>query len=138
ATAGLGEIVFIGLDLDHPALEKWKGRPRLVAALVDRDRSQRERIEHEARGSVTHLGYEDLVGQLGAALDQFPGVTLVNFTTVSVITLAYLLLVAPGDFFLLSQLGWPRHRTWITFPLAALGVIAFACFFGREMHGSGG
>ena len=33
ATAGLGQVIFVGLDLDHPSLQDWKGRPRLVAAL---------------------------------------------------------------------------------------------------------
>ena len=75
---------------------------------------------------LTHLGYDDLIGQLRAALDQFPGVSLVNFTTVSVLTIVYLLLIGPGDFLLLSRLRLPRHITWLTLPVVALATIAIA------------
>src|SRR5262249_42811953 len=34
AAAGLGQLTFVGLDLDHPSLQDWKGRPRLIAALL--------------------------------------------------------------------------------------------------------
>ena len=30
AAAGLGQVTFVGIDLDHPSLKDWKGRPRLV------------------------------------------------------------------------------------------------------------
>lgn len=134
APHGLGEVVFVGLDLDHPGLAKWSGRPRLVAALLVGSHG-REQDQPEIRRSVTHLGYEDLVGQLRAALDQFRGVALVNFTTVAVLTVAYLLLIGPGDYFLLSRLNLPRHFTWITFTLVAVAFGLAAWYLGREAHG---
>lgn len=131
---GLGQIIFVGLDLDHPGLEAWKGRPHLLARLLAGS-EQRDRSEREAARSVTHLGYEDLVGQLRAALDQFPAVALVNFTTVSVLTIVYLLLAGPGDYLLLSRLGWPRHWTWISFPLIAAAMGLAAWLLGAQSHG---
>ena len=131
---GLGQVIFIGLDLDHPGLAAWKGRPHLLARLLEGS-EQRDRSEREAAQSVTHLGYEDLVGQLRAALDQFPAVALVNFTTVSVLTIVYLLLAGPGDYLLLSRLGWPRHWTWISFPLIAAAMGVAAWFLGGQSHG---
>jgi hypothetical protein len=135
APAGLGQAVFVGLDLDHPSLKQWKGKPRLIALLVQIGAPEHEPGDREIHRSVTHLGYDDLVGQLRAALDQFPGVTLVNFTTVSVLTLVYLLLIGPCDFLLLSRLGLPRHLTWFTFPVVAAGVIVLTGVLGRQAHG---
>jgi hypothetical protein len=135
AAAGLGQVTFVGLDFDHPALKDWKGRPRLLAALVQRGAAQRERTDREAHHGVTHLGYDDLVGQLRAALDQFRGVALVNFTTVSVLTIVYLLLIGPGDFLLLSRLGLPRHLTWLTLSVVAIGMIALAGVMNGQVHG---
>jgi hypothetical protein len=132
---GLGEIVFVGLDLDHPGLAKWAGRPRLVAALIAGGQARTSESQGEVRRSVGHLGYEDLVGQLRAALDQFPGVTMVNFTTVSVLMVAYLLLIGPGDYLLLSRLGIQRHITWLTFSLVAVAMGLAAWYLGREAHG---
>ena len=131
---GLGQVVFVGLDLDHPGLAPWKGRSQLLVRLLAGS-EQQGRSEREIGQSVTHLGYEDLVGQLRAALDQFPQVSLVNFTTVSVLTIVYLLLAGPGDFLLLSRLGWPRHWTWISFPLIAAGLGALAWALGAQWHG---
>jgi hypothetical protein len=136
APAGLGQVTFVALDLDHPALQKWKGRTRLLAPLLPRTSVSRDQGELEAHRGVTHLGYEDLVGQLRSALDHFPGVTAVTFTTVSMLIAGYLLLIAPGDFFLLSRLGLPRHLTWLTFPLVALAALAAAAIVQRQSHGS--
>ncbi|MEX2176692.1 MAG: hypothetical protein WD872_20160 [Pirellulaceae bacterium] len=132
---GLGEVIFVGLDLDHPALANWPGRTRLVASLLTANRQRGGEPEVEASRSITHLGYEDLVGQLRVGLDQFAGVKLVNFTTVAVLCVAYLLLVGPADYLLLSQLGLPRHWTWGTFGLIAVGFGVGAWYLGRESHG---
>jgi hypothetical protein len=136
APHGLGEVVFVGLDLDQPALAEWSGRPRLLAGILAGSQGRAASEERESRRSVTHLGYDDLTGQLRAALDQFPGVALVNFTTVSVLTVVYLLLIGPGDYLLLSRLGIPRQVTWITFTLVALSFGLAAWYLGREAHGS--
>jgi hypothetical protein len=135
APHALGEVIFVGLDLEHPALAAWRGRPQLLARLLQSEKDQREQTDRESRRSVTHLGYEDLVGQLRAALDQFRGVTIVNFTTVSILTIIYLLLVGPGDYLLLSRFGWPRQWTWFTFPLIAAGLGAAAWIVAGQSHG---
>jgi hypothetical protein len=54
---------------------------------------------------------------------------------VAILTLVFLLLVGPGDYFVLGQLGWPRHWTWITFPLVALLFFSVAWFVGAQSHG---
>jgi hypothetical protein len=132
---GLGEVVFVAVDLDHPSLAGWSGRVRLLANLLATTHARAEDDESETRRSVGYLGYDDLVGQLRAALDQFAGVTLVNFTTVSVLTVAYLLLIGPGDYLLLARLNLPRHLTWFTFSLIAALFGGSAWYLGREAHG---
>jgi hypothetical protein len=136
AAIGLGQVTYVGLDLDHRSLREWKGRPRLIGMLLNREAAERDAAGEERQARITQLGYTDLIGQLRAALDQFPGVTLVNFTTVAVLTGAYLLLIGPGDYLLLSRLNWPRQATWITFPLVALLLIGLAFAFGEQAHGN--
>jgi hypothetical protein len=136
AAVGFGQVVFLGLDVDHPALAGWKGRTRLLAGLLQRAAAEREASEREAHRTVTTLGYDDLIGQLRAALDQFPEVWLVNFTTVSLLTIAFLLLIGPGDFLLLSRLALPRQLTWLTLPLVAVATIAAASIMNRQVHGN--
>jgi hypothetical protein len=52
-----------------------------------------------------------------------------------VLTIIYLLLIGPGDYFFLSRLNLPRQVTWVSFPLVAVGVIAVAWGFDRQAHG---
>ena len=132
---GLGEVIFVGIDVDHPALAQWPGRARLLANLLASSHGRADEEQSEPRRAVTHVGYEDLSGQLRAALDQFPGVTLVNFTTVAVLTIVYLLLIGPGDFLLLNWLQLPRQTTWFTFGLVACGLAVGVWLLGRETHG---
>ncbi|HZN36740.1 MAG TPA: hypothetical protein VFB80_23080 [Pirellulaceae bacterium] len=136
APAGLGEVTFVALDLDHPSLAAWEGRSRLIAALIQRDRSSLDADERQRGSGVGHLGYSDLVGQLRLALEQFSGVTLVNFTTVAVLTIVFLLIVGPGDYLLLSRTGWPRQLTWITFPLLMLAATLAFGYISRQAHGT--
>jgi len=135
AAHGLGEVTFIGVDLDHPGFAKWPGRPKLLASILAGSRGRADDHGSDVRRGIGHLGYDDLIGQLRAALDQFPGVTLVSFTTVSVLTALYLLLIGPGDFLFLSRLKIPRHVTWITFALIAVAFAATAWLVGRATHG---
>ena len=132
---GLGQVLFVALDLDHPSLAAWPGRARLLAALVQRESQPTDTAEQETQ-QLGHLGYTDLIGQLHHALEQFPGVSLVNFTTVAVLTIVYLLLIGPGDYLLLSRLGWPRHFTWISFPLVAVAALVGVVLVGRQAHGT--
>jgi hypothetical protein len=60
---------------------------------------------------------------------------MVNFTTVSLLTVAFLLLIGPGDYFLLSRLGWPRQWTWFSFPLIATLFAVAAWLLGGQSHG---
>jgi hypothetical protein len=134
APVGLGQVIFVGIDLDHPSLKDWKGRTRLAAMLLARA-SQQQGAEAETRAGIRQLGYEDLIGQLRTALDQFPGVSLVSFTTVATLTIVYLLLIGPGDYLLLSRLKLPRHVTWLTFSLLAIGTLAVGMSLDRQTHG---
>lgn len=135
--AGLGRVMYVALDLDHPALQAWRGRVRLLSRGLGRLLGDLDPAQRDQRRALAHLGYRDLIGQLRMALDQFPGVWMVNFTTVAVLTLVYLLLAVPGDYLLLGQLGWPRHRTWLTFPLVVASALAAGMYLKQQVHGGG-
>ena len=68
-------------------------------------------------------GYNDLAGQLRSALDLPRDVHLVPFFVVALLVIVYILLIGPGDYFLLRRLGRGMQWTWITFPAI---VVLFA------------
>ncbi|MCY2993333.1 MAG: hypothetical protein NTY19_36465 [Planctomycetota bacterium] len=134
---GFGQIVFVALDLDRPPFDRWQGRPGLVGRLLVDD-SQTRRDEAETRRGtrqVTHFGYDDLAGQLRGALDQFSGVTRVEFSWIAGLVVAYLLLIGPGDYFLMKQLRH-MHWTWLTFPLVVILLCVTAFVLAQRWRGS--
>src|SRR5690606_12861597 len=81
-----------------------------------------ERVDMDVSSRVSHVGYTDLIGQLRAALDQFPAVRLVPFSLVALLIAIYILLIGPLDYLLLRRWGGRFTWTWLTWSMA---VIAF-------------
>jgi hypothetical protein len=131
--SGFGEVTFVTFDLGGERFAKWAGRPRFVAELLREGKTERREQSGGAAGAK--LGYTDLTGQLRAALDQFPGVSVINFTTVAILVIAYILLIGPLEFLILKRLGVSRSLTWVTFPLVALSFCGIAWFSARWSHG---
>jgi hypothetical protein len=130
---GLGQIVFVAADLDRGPLREWSDRPLLLAALLGLPVNVQA---NDATDTSASYGYSDLAGQLRSALDQPRGVRLVPFFVVTLLAIVYILLIGPGDYFLLRRLGRGMHWTWITFPatvvIFSVGAYAAACWFKGE------
>jgi hypothetical protein len=132
---GFGQVIFIAFQLDHPTLAEWKGNSRLLARVIQVGGPPADNLAAARSHSITHLGYEDLIGQLRSTLDQFPGVTVVSFTAVALVAVFLLLLIGPADYFALTYLNWPRAVTWITFPLLCLLFAGGTWYLGLLAHG---
>ncbi len=118
---GFGRVTLVAIDLGREPLASWRERGKLVRRLLEGSTGRFDPAERQtARGKVSHIGYEDLVGQLRAALDDFPGVTLVAFSWVAALIVLYVLLIGPGDYFFLRRFAGKMERTWFTFPLLVL------------------
>jgi hypothetical protein len=133
---GFGDVTFLALDLEELPLSSWSARPRLLARLLQpNDEGGDSSSGGQRMGQVTHLGFDDLTGQLRAALEQFPDVTLVQFSWVAVLLVGYVLLIGPLDFLLLRRWGRPQW-TWITFPLLVVLFSALAMWLSQHWKGS--
>ncbi len=132
---GLGSVTYVALDLDLPPLAGWPARPRLLARLLQTRSEDDGRHSDQDMRQVTHVGFNDLSGQLRAALDQFPGVTLVHFSWIAALLVAYILMMGPIDFFGLRRLGRPQW-TWVTFPLIVILFCGIAVWLSRHLKGS--
>jgi hypothetical protein len=130
---GFGQIIFLAVDIDQPPLGDWFDRPLLVARLLDLPMNRAD--ESEAIGAMMHFGFNDLAGQLRSALDRFGNVWLVPFWLVAGLSLIYLLLIGPGDYFLLRKLGGRMTWTWLTFPAVVLLVCAGAYMLALSLKG---
>jgi hypothetical protein len=117
---GLGQVVFVAVDLDGPSMRAWSDRPLLLAAILGLPANE---PPPEPMSGVESYGYDDLAGQLRSSLEQFRGMKLVPFFVVASLLVLYVLLIGPGDYFLLCRLRGSMKWTWITFPAV---VVLFA------------
>ena len=123
---GLGQVVFLAFDPDQPPFDRWQGRPALVARVLQGSSSRLGQLDEESENrQMSHLGYDDLIGQFRAALDQFTGVTRVDFSWVAVLVAVYILLIGPVDYYVLKRFQ-RLHWTWLTFPLLVVGFSLLA------------
>jgi hypothetical protein len=133
---GWGRLSVVLLDLSEPPLVDWRGRPRFLARVISEEALANEPQAVRSGGRMTHLGYRDLAGQLRMALDQFEGVAPVHFHPVAGALLVYLILLGPGEYYLLRTAA-PRamHLTWLAFPALIIGFTAAAVAWGQSAHG---
>ncbi len=118
---GLGQIVFVATDLDHGSMLAWSDRPLLMAALLGLPGNERPT---ETKSAAESYSYDDLAGQLRSSLELFRGVRMVPFFVVATLVAIYILLIGPGDYFLLRRLRRGMGWTWITFPAIVVLVSA--------------
>ena len=132
---GFGEITYVAMDLELSPLAQWAARPRLLAKLLQtRSDDEDSSPGSEGSGEVTHYGYDDIFGQMRAALDQFSRVTLVRFSWVAALLVLYVALLGPIDFFGLRKLR-RMQWTWVTFPLTVLAFGALAMWLSQVWKG---
>lgn len=118
---GLGRVVVTSFAVDSPELEPWPQRLQLVTrlqgGLLDSDSEKRR----ESR-TITSVPYNDLAGQLRAALDRFDSHSRVPFSVVSLILLALAALVGPLDYLLVNRLIGKPLVGWISFPVSVVAI----------------
>lgn len=124
---GFGHVLFVGIDLDREPIAGWKERGRVVARVLEFALREAEPADESQRGGeTTRLGFEDITGQLRASLDQFTGVRVVPFSLIAGLMVIYILLIGPGDYFLLKKVIRRMELTWLTFAVTAVAFAGLA------------
>jgi hypothetical protein len=135
APLGFGEVVMVALNLDSPSITQWNGFKSLVYRLQHRmnlqEAAQSQRVISRG-GSVTHPGFDDLVGQLRVPLDQFSKVRFLSFNGIALLIGLYILCIGPGDYFLLRRFTGKMELTWISFPLITLIFCGLAIWIAQR------
>ena len=112
-------MVFVAADLDREPMRKWKYCSTLVGKLLNLPATRRaSAAARRAKHRLQRPGRA-----VRTALDQLREVHLVPFFVVALLVIVYILLIGPGDYFLLRRLGRGMQWTWITFPTI---VVLFA------------
>ena len=130
---GFGEVTFVAFDLDAPALAGWSGQSSLMARVLDLPRKRS--VDSTSLGEF--MSRTDFVSALIQRLDNtFTNVRTTPFLAVVGLVIGYLLLIGPGDYFLVKRLIGRMEATWITFPLLVLLTSAAAYAAAYWLKGS--
>lgn len=121
---GLGTMRFVASDLGEATFEDWDDRGRLWGRLIAPYLGRvltAGGTDDQVMGEASYLGYSDMVGQLRATLDLFPGVRLVSFGQIAALLVGVLLLIGPIDY--LISVKWLK-RPELSWTLAGLMLLA--------------
>jgi hypothetical protein len=135
APRGLGEVTFAAVDPAESPIANWQGRSSFLQALV-RPYVSDDEPETESQTLVTR-GYDDLSGALRQRLGRsFAGVSIVPFSAVAALAIAYLIALGPGDYFVVRR--WLRKPwiAWVTFPIIVLVFAAAALAISQWRKGT--
>ncbi|MEZ6093635.1 MAG: hypothetical protein R3C03_05290 [Pirellulaceae bacterium] len=123
---GFGKLTVVAFPLDVAPAVDWQSTPALLKKLLYGAKSGVEQSLDSLTAQSTRIGYRDLTGQLRVPLEQFSSVGFIPFTAIALIIVLFLLLVGPGDYFMLKSMGRRMHWTWLTFPLLAIAFSGLA------------
>jgi len=115
-----GQVVFVAVDLDQRPFSDWDGRGILVARLLglsEPGNSGAAGQNNPAGANITYSPHSDLLDSLRRGLGNFTDVTPISFALVAALILGYIVLIGPGDFFLVKHVLKRMELTWVTFPL---------------------
>ena len=122
AAFGFGQVTLLAVDLEQPEFNTWNGTRNVIRKILSLDQQHVGNTTLTSGGELAHSGYDDLAGQLRAALDQFggQGVRFIPFELLFLCGVIYLSIITVGDYFLLQKLRGRMELTWVSFPLAII------------------
>lgn len=136
---GFGVVTYCAVDLDQEPFRNWSSQRTLLASVLTSTAGRETPANRQRVGRVTHIGYEDLAGQLRSALDQFQsaggGVQRMTFYAIAGMIALYLLLIGPADYFLQRKVIGRMEWTWLTFPAVVICFCLIAAALFRRYKG---
>jgi len=119
---GLGQVTLLAVDLEQPEFKMWNGTRNVIRKVLSLDQQSTGKRLLGRGGELAHQGYDDLAGQLRAALDQFEsqGVQFIPFELLFLCGIIYVSVITAGDYFLLRKMRGRMELTWISFPLTVV------------------
>jgi hypothetical protein len=137
---GFGRVTLIGLGVDQKLFADWPDRGLFWARAIDLkvDRPEQKSGAQIGGGGTRFIqsGVSDLSSRLRIGLEQFPGVKLIPFGWVAFFIFLYILMIGPGDYFLLRKVFKRMELTWVTFPTTVVAVSLLAYFAAYRLKGN--
>lgn len=121
---GAGWITLIGMDVNERPISVWKSLHKLYEVLFFGDSLSGQKQERHTSRRISGSGMSDIGTQMLAAVDAVPDGGSRSAWSVMSVLFAWLLLIGPLDYFLVTRVLKKPHLTWVTFPILIIVAIA--------------
>jgi hypothetical protein len=124
---GTGVVTIVAVDLNRKPLAGWNTLPELYEVLFFGRKLTANTTQESRTSRISQSGISDLATQMMATVDAVPATGRWSTWAVMAIVAAYLLLIGPLDYLLVTHVFKRPQITWITFPLLiAAGAIGLS------------
>lgn len=113
---GSGVIRFLAVDVNQKPLSEWNSLPQFYEVLLLGGKLSVSTTEQSRTARISQSGVSDLGSQLMSTVDSRSSSTQWSTWAVMGIVAAYLILIGPLDYLLVTMLLKRPSLTWITFP----------------------
>jgi len=130
----LGQVVFVGFDVDSGPLKAWKSRDLLVKKLLAYSADDRP----TDADNYYYSGPSDVSASVQARLDQTlesSGIKTPPFLAIAGLVLLYILLIGPGDYLFVKHVLKRMEMTWVTFPIIVVSTCLAAYWYADYLKG---
>lgn len=127
---GAGFVTVVAIDLNRKPLSDWASLPQLYEVLLLGKKLSSNTTQESRTSRISQSGISDLATQMMATVDCEPEAGRWSTWGIMAMIAAYLLLIGPLDYLLVTQVFKRPQITWITFPLlitvGAVGMYVLA------------
>lgn len=118
---GSGVVTMIGVDLNQLPFNRWTSLPQFYEVLFFGEKLTPKTAEKSRSSRVSQSGVSDVATQLLTAVDTVPSSGRWSTRSVMAMLVAWLILIGPLDYLLVTRLLKRPELTWLTFPLWIVG-----------------
>ncbi|APZ92338.1 hypothetical protein [Fuerstiella marisgermanici] len=130
---GAGIITVLAVDINQLPLNRWTSLPQFLEVLVFGEKLSPTSADRRRTSRVSQSGVSDLGTQWLAANDAVPIAGQWSTWSVMAMLAAWLILIGPLDFLLVTKVLKRPHLTWLTFPfLIVCGVMLMVQVAGKS------
>ncbi|MEZ6125603.1 MAG: hypothetical protein R3C49_20865 [Planctomycetaceae bacterium] len=129
-SVGAGVVRFVAVELNRPPMATWNSLPQFYEKLMFGGEFSGQSRQESRSSRISQSGVSDLGTQLLATVNATPQTGRWSTWSVMAMIVAYLFLVGPLDYLLVTRVFGKPELTWLTFPLLVIagvgGLISLA------------
>ena len=121
---GAGVVSIVAIALNQRPVNSWNSLPQLYEVLFFGEKLSRKAGVSSRSSRISQSGISDLATQMMSVIDASPESGRWSTWSIMAMTVGWLLLIGPIDYYLVTFILKRPHLTWVTFPLLIIAGVA--------------